>query len=238
MNGSQAPPPLQAYVRSLRAVWALVASLGTGVIALQWKTIAPPFFSPYPAFGILVVALVLVWVHFYTFPSHTRRTRRSGMPPLSSQKQHAGKSGMSPPFPQKRRVRKRRMPPLVRLGLSTTGISLFVACIYLALFRYTTIADPLEGKRYQIGFGKMRWSLTPFAREYKDPSESIHEWMMQCACFHEDGPRQLWSQSSIIWASITLGTLFLAALALGIAGWAMIAKHLAMTKATKTSPKT
>lgn len=180
--------------------------MGTGIVALQWKSLAPPFFSSYPVFGILVVAIVLVWVHFYTFPAQTRR------------------------------IKKGDMPPLVRLGLLLTGISLFLGCIYLALFRFTTVADPLDGKRYQIGFGKMSCSLTSFAREYKNPSESIYQWMMQGAYFHDDGPRQLWTQSSILAASITLGTVFLLALGLLIAGWAMIAKHLALTEGTHISP--
>jgi hypothetical protein len=57
--------------------------------------------------------------------------------------------------------------------------------------------------------------------------------MMNGAFYHESGPVVLWTRGSIISATIILSFLFLLIVALAVAGWAMIARHLASMPSAK-----
>jgi hypothetical protein len=122
------------------------------------------------------------------------------------------------------------MPNLIKRGLRCLVAATVLVIAYMVLLGFTTSKDPQEGKRYQIGFGKQGWSLTEFARKHKDPTDSVETWILQCGCYREDGPQEIWTLPSIIAAGVLLAALFLGTLVLWTAGWGLIAKHHALAE--------
>lgn len=189
-------PSFRDYLRSLKAITALVATLGAFVpFLLDYKFLTPPFLLPVPWLVPALALISVLGVYHYRFREDKSRLR---------------------------------MPRLVRFGIRSLSISLGTLVLYLIILPLTTSVDPLEQRRYQIGFWKFGWSLTDFARKYKDPTETIRRWMLEGGYYHPDGPGQLWTMTSIIGAGLLLTVLFVLAFVLWCIGWCLIAKQHAL----------
>jgi hypothetical protein len=108
---------------------------------------------------------------------------------------------------------KRNQPAQHRFALWAIAASLLIAICYLALLNLTTVVDPRDHVRFQIGFGTSDIGLTSFGQRWKSEHryQAVQEWMMDNAAFVGGGPQRLWTSGTIALAASCLDLLYFAA---------------------------
>ena len=113
--------------------------------------------------------------------------------------------------------------------------SLLSFLLFWAAVDQWTIMDPTTPwERFQLGFGKARWSLTDsVGRSYleHDPDGAVGEWMMAEGAYERGGPARIWHGWSITLAGLLISSVYL----LGSASWMVLLSLLAAPSA-KTGP--
>jgi hypothetical protein len=107
--------------------------------------------------------------------------------------------------------------------------SVAVLLVYILLMNLTTVVPPgRSGHRFQIGFGRLDFSLTQDGRDWhkQNPEQTTVDWMMSKALFREGGPEVLWETWAIYLASGLLMLCFSSSFVLWVGGWSLIVRHL------------
>ncbi len=102
-------------------------------------------------------------------------------------------------FPKSRRSKK-KTPGTVWGAFVLVLLSILFFIVYSVALGEWTVADPQAGtRRFQIGFGKVDWSLTERGMYWKrkDPLMTAQEMMLAEAAFVEGGPERLWTPLSV-----------------------------------------
>lgn len=188
------------YLRSLRSIQGLVASLGILIPAAATflSTLTPP---PHLATAPIVAALAvatLVGTYYYT--------------------------------PGGRKKRKKGLPLLVRRGLIAILLSVVLFALYLPLLNHLTVQSSKGKRYqigfYTADFGLTAEGREVKA---KDGDKTPYEWMMNDALFSDSGPRKLWEWWAITLSFLICFFVFAATFVIWTHGWALLAKQRALS---------
>jgi hypothetical protein len=118
---------------------------------------------------------------------------------------------------------------LIRRACWLLVMSLVLLVTYHATYQLWTIPDPQGGRRFSIGFGMAKWSLTERGRMLVEHERfaSPGELMIADAAFYEGGPERLWKSWTIVITSTILTILFLASSITWVAAFGLLATHRA-----------
>lgn len=122
---------------------------------------------------------------------------------------------------------KRHLPLLVKKAVKMLIFSLGAFLVYLILFQVCTVEDPRAEKRFQIGFGKLEWSLTEEGRLWKanNPTQTVQQWLLSAAAFRPDGPELFWKPWSIYVSGVLMIVIYMLTVLCWTSGWALLAKQ-------------
>ena len=118
------------------------------------------------------------------------------------------------------------LPPNVRLARRLLILTAIAFVAYLFVLQATTLSDSRGEQRFQIGFGRAGWSLTPEGRAWKagHPTQTIEEWMLSFGAFRPGGSTLIWEEWSIWTAGFTGVVLYLGTFLMWTFAWALLAK--------------
>lgn len=124
-----------------------------------------------------------------------------------------------------------RLPSAVRLARNVFVASVFLLIVYMILLRLCTVVDPTGNSRFQIGFGRMDWSLTADGQAWKaeHPTQTAEEWMLSAGAFKPGGPELIWKTWTVYTSGILMVLIFVSAFALWNLCWSLLAKQKSMT---------
>jgi hypothetical protein len=124
------------------------------------------------------------------------------------------------------------MPQLVKLARNVLIVSLVLLIIYLVLLRLCTVTDPRGESRFQIGFGRIDWSLTDDGRNWKaeNPTATVEDWMSAARAFRPGGPELIWKPWTIYVSGVLMIITYILTFVLWTSGWSMIARQRAIDK--------
>jgi len=125
------------------------------------------------------------------------------------------------------------LPRIVKQGKWFLILSIPLLIAYILLLQFTTVPIPTEsGTRLQIGFGKLDWTLTEAAKDWKisDPSLTVTQMIKNEAAYTQDRLAILWKTWSVYVAGLLLILLYLSGFITWTGGFALLAKHRSINK--------
>lgn len=120
-----------------------------------------------------------------------------------------------------------RLPQkMTRKAWGLIGVAVVLYVVYASFLGYCTVLEPQNySQRFQIGFGKSDWSLTPEGVElkYGNPSATLEDWMMMEGAFRQGGPDIIWKTWTINAAGFLLVMIYLVSFVLWTLGFSNLA---------------
>lgn len=128
----------------------------------------------------------------------------------------------------KPRGARRRFTAPTRAALRCFVVSLGTLVLYLLLLDTTTLVDPQNHDRFQIGFGRTDWTLTAVGKGWKQthPDQAPLDWMMSCG-FEAGRGERIWKPWTITTAGCLLLVSFVGMTVAWTGGWAVLARQFA-----------
>lgn len=190
----------QQYIASFKSIAGVSATVGTLIPAIAYFTnYSPPLLAESSLLTSAISAATVIFAYYY-----------------------------SPP----KKAYRKSLPYIIRLSRSLLVVSFTLLVIYLLLLRTFTVLEPREEKiRFQIGFARYDWGLTEEGRKLKNahPNSSMQEFMLYGRAYSNDRIEIFWKTWSVYLAGTLLILVFLLTFVLWTFGWALIAKHHAIS---------